>query len=89
MWLTCCALHNLLLHVDGLDDNWEDGVPSCWEDINNKYDERVRNNDTPFAISKLNSYAIPEQVHLSEADNAIAATVNISCSNFKKYTVNG
>jgi hypothetical protein len=28
---TCCALHNWLLDVDGLDEQWEQGVPSEWE----------------------------------------------------------
>ena len=28
---TCCALHNWLLEIDGLDDDWERGVPSEWE----------------------------------------------------------
>ena len=25
IWCTCCALHNFLLEVDGLDENWEEG----------------------------------------------------------------
>ena len=33
IWLTCCALHNLLLH--GLDKNLEDGTPSFWGNTNN------------------------------------------------------
>jgi hypothetical protein len=28
---TCCAPHNWLLEIDGLDDEWERGVPSEWE----------------------------------------------------------
>ena len=28
IWLTCCALHNMLLHVDGLHQNWNKGVAS-------------------------------------------------------------
>ena len=28
LWLTCCALHNLLLNVDGLDKGWEHGINS-------------------------------------------------------------
>jgi hypothetical protein len=28
IWKTCCALHNMLLEVDGLDDKWQEGVPS-------------------------------------------------------------
>jgi hypothetical protein len=31
IFLTCCALHNWLLHEDGLDSAWEDGVQSDWE----------------------------------------------------------
>jgi hypothetical protein len=26
VFLTCCALHNCLLEIDGLDQKWEDGV---------------------------------------------------------------
>jgi hypothetical protein len=28
---TCCALHNWLLEIDGLDNEWDRGVPSEWE----------------------------------------------------------
>jgi hypothetical protein len=28
---TCCALHNWLLEIDGLDDEWERGVASEWQ----------------------------------------------------------
>ena len=28
IWLTCCALHNRLLFIDGLHKNWEGGAPS-------------------------------------------------------------
>ena len=31
IWKTCCALHNMLLEVDGLDDKWEDGHISSWQ----------------------------------------------------------
>jgi hypothetical protein len=31
IWCTCCALHNWLLEVDGLDVRWERGVPSHWQ----------------------------------------------------------
>ena len=30
IWKTCCALHNWLLEVDGLDKQWDQGVPSPW-----------------------------------------------------------
>ena len=29
--MTCCALHNMLLEVDGLDDEWQSGVKGDWE----------------------------------------------------------
>ena len=44
IWLTCCALHNMLLEVDGLSEKWRDGVPSDWE---------TSENPVPNAIQKL------------------------------------
>ena len=26
VWLTCCAFHNMLLDIDGLDLQWQNGV---------------------------------------------------------------
>ena len=31
IFLTCCALHNWLLEIDGLDKEWRHGIPSDWE----------------------------------------------------------
>ena len=31
IWLTCCALHNMILEVDRIDEDWEAGVDSDWE----------------------------------------------------------
>jgi hypothetical protein len=39
IWKTCCALHNLLLDVDGLDEKWEYGVPSDWEGALGNHDD--------------------------------------------------
>ena len=44
IWLTCCALHNRLLFIDGLNEGWNNGVRSDYE---------VENN-TSFATSRLN-----------------------------------
>jgi DDE superfamily endonuclease len=30
IWHTCCALHNWLLDIDGLDAQWQNGVESDW-----------------------------------------------------------
>ena len=51
MWLTCCALHNMLLEVDGLDQHW-DGInasTSAWENELGNLDEA----DVPLAISRI------------------------------------
>ena len=47
-WLTCCSLHNMLLDVDGLDEEWEQGTPSQWEAHNAP-------SQIPNAIEKLNN----------------------------------
>ena len=39
IWKTCCALHNWLLEVDGLDARWEQGIPtSVWEGAEGDHD---------------------------------------------------
>ena len=49
VWMTCCALHNWLLEIDGLDEHWENGVPSSWEGESGQF----LAGDTPFAINRL------------------------------------
>jgi hypothetical protein len=49
IWLTCCALHNMLLNVDGLSEGWKTGVQSHWELSSGQFDV----NDIPHAIQKL------------------------------------
>ncbi len=49
-WMTCCALHNLLLDVDGLSHKWnEDGVASACEND----DGHFQNKEIPAAIRCL------------------------------------
>ena len=50
MWLTCCALHNMLLEVDGLAKGWKGGKKSTWERISDKNASEC----TPYTITKLN-----------------------------------
>ena len=38
VWKTCCALHNWLLNIDGLDEEWTQGVLSLWEGELGQYD---------------------------------------------------
>ena len=47
VWLTCCALHNWLLEIDGLSDGWENGVKSHWE--------TEEDNEIPFALRRLHN----------------------------------
>lgn len=47
IWLTCCALHNMLLEVDGLAKRWEHGVQSVYESKLDHY------NDLPSLLQKL------------------------------------
>ena len=53
VWLTCCALHNLLLEVDGLDKEWEHGISSDWEgELGNNDPDEIRL-FAPMAIQRL------------------------------------
>jgi hypothetical protein len=38
IWKTCCALHNWLLEVDGLDARWNQGVPSLYAGTDGLHD---------------------------------------------------
>jgi hypothetical protein len=49
MWMTCCALHNLLLDVDGLSHKWSDGVASSFENEDGQFQDI----DIPSAIRRL------------------------------------
>ena len=59
VWLTCCALHNWLLEVDGLAFGWEIGVRSNWEM------EADDPRNTPFALSRLHKPAQQRRYDLS------------------------
>ncbi|KAI2513545.1 Plant transposon protein [Fragilaria crotonensis] len=49
IWMTCCALHNHLLDVDGLSHKWDDGVPSSYENDDGEFQDE----DIPAAIRRL------------------------------------
>ena len=88
LWLTCCALHNMLLNVDGLDKNWENGIRSNWE----IHDNRNRNQnfeliiDTPFALTRLNRDVTFEDVESSDDDSCNVLPMETLC---RRYTING
>ena len=56
IWLTCCALHNLLLDADGLAREWENGVPSDWEGEMGEHNSSDVSKFAPnFAVRRLNN----------------------------------
>jgi hypothetical protein len=79
---TCCALHNWLLEVDGLDDKWEQGVPSSWEgELRNFEEGDFCNNTLPPVIKMLNSPAKFKKVDFSGmgAGDDIDETLSPNC----------
>lgn len=60
IWLTCCALHNWLLEIDGLDRPWGGGVPtSVWEGEMGGFEE------IPNSVARLTSDLTPRGYDLS------------------------
>ena len=49
VWMTCCALHNILLDVDGLSHKWTEGVRSAYEDEDGQFQDE----EVPAAIRRL------------------------------------
>ncbi len=78
VFLTCCALHNWLLEIDGLDKNWENGVQSFWDgdadDNRNMSDiagcEQQQQQDLPDAIFRLHN---PDSTCMFGATAAVGA----------------
>jgi hypothetical protein len=57
VWMTCCALHNWLLDIDGLTGEWRNGIPvSDWEGELGEHDnDDALSAPTPNAISRLHT----------------------------------
>jgi hypothetical protein len=72
VWLTCCALHNKLLFIDGLHKNWESGAKSYYED-------KRTESSVPFAIDRLNRI---------QGNSEIRSRQIYATSFFDKYTIN-
>ena len=88
MWLTCCALHNLLLNIDGLDKNWESGVRSDWEMMNTRASGVTGqfNLVVPFAISRLHRKFTDgslEEEKTTEFDDNVG-NLSKRCAKFKR-----
>ena len=81
LWLTCCALHNMLLYEDGLDTNWEEGVKSNWEISHNNDTQKV----SPYAISRLNRSFGSDNMCDMNTNESVGSHISLQC---QKYTVN-
>ena len=76
IWLTCCALHNKLIFIDGLDKDWD-----IFKEVNNNVNQSNNETNTvPFSISRLNRNLNSFNSHCM---NIIHESV------FKEYTING
>ncbi|CAB9523595.1 Plant transposon protein [Seminavis robusta] len=53
IWLTCCALHNWLLDIDGLSSEWQNGVQSDWEGELGDNEAEGFAEYAPFAVQRL------------------------------------
>ena len=65
VWLTCCALHNWLLDIDGLDEVWENGilvkVTSEWLGDLGDHDFEGVSPEVPNAIVRLSTNLDPRK----------------------------
>lgn len=48
----CCALHNMLIEADGLDEKWDEHVPSMWEGMLGCHDLHDIEEHFPDAIAR-------------------------------------
>ena len=89
LWLSCCALHNMLLEVDGLYKGWESGIPSDWETMyHNSRGKNINHNiTTPFAITRLNREFETEAT--TSEDNCGMDSHSDFLNKCEKYAVNG
>ena len=84
IWLTCCALHNMLLFADGLDDGWEDGKMSYWEKEGLQF---AAPNAMSFAEQRLNRDLTeePDMLDESEINNDDLNFIQLATVNGKRY----
>ena len=67
IWVTCCALHNMLIDVDGLNENWESGVPSDREgELGQYYGSDVSNNIPTEILERMQN----EEIGISSYDSS-------------------
>ena len=66
IWLTCCALHNWLLNIDGISSQWKDGVlVSNWDGDLGWMDFDELGETIPNLIARLSTNLDPRNYNLS------------------------
>ena len=66
IWLTCCALRNWVLDIDGLSDKWNDGVlVSNWDGELGQMDFDGLGESIPNSIAQLSTNLDPRNYDLS------------------------
>ena len=82
VWLTCCALHNWLLEIDGLAKGWENGVQSNWEtEVDNPC-------DVPFALKRLKEPGTKRYVDMRLLDlSGLGIGNDVEPSVFQNYEI--
>jgi hypothetical protein len=62
VWLTCCALHNWLLDINGLSGEWKNGVPvSDWEGPMGDTDVEGLDDGVAHTIARLSKNLNPRK----------------------------
>jgi hypothetical protein len=66
VWLTCCALHNWLLEIDGLDEHWDLVIPADWEgELGHTDQQDLDQYVIPFACRRLNNPSLDRRYDTS------------------------
>jgi hypothetical protein len=72
VWLTCCALHNWLLEIDGLDEHWDLGILVDWERELGQIDQQDLDQYViPFACRRLNNPSLDRRYDTSGMGHGI------------------
>ena len=90
IWFTCCAFHNWLLEIDGLNEIWVGSVHTVVSDWDGKiagFDWEGVRADIPAALAHLSvNYDVHnyDSLGLGPGDDVIAKTRNLSTREFKE-----
>ena len=88
LWLTCCALHNILLSINVSHKDREKGIPSDWETMYQRFQQNETNSRlrTPFTINRLNREFEMETLQPTTNDNINDATDLFNkCEKYSKH----